>query len=109
MGAKRTVGAEARWRTLIAAQERSGLSVAEFADRRGLKAATLYWWRSRLRRGERPEPRIVSVELFDSQAESVREARHFELELAGGRRLRVPQHFDADELARLIAVLERAC
>ena len=29
----------------------------------------------------------------------------FELELGGGRRLRIPRGFDADALARLLAVL----
>jgi len=31
---------------------------------------------------------------------------HFELELAGGRRLRVPASFDATTLRRLLEVLE---
>jgi hypothetical protein len=35
--------------------------------------------------------------------------RGFELELAGGRRLHVPSRFDAEELSRLIAAVERAC
>jgi hypothetical protein len=38
-----TTTAQAKWRALIAAQERSGQSVREFALARGLAAGTLYW------------------------------------------------------------------
>ena len=37
---------EAKWRALIAAQEKNGLTVREFAELRGITAATLCWWRS---------------------------------------------------------------
>jgi len=40
---------EEKWRALIAAQEKSGLGVREFAESRGLAPATMYWWRCRLR------------------------------------------------------------
>lgn len=109
MDAKRRTGAEARWRRLVAEQERSGLAPAEFAARRGFKAATLYWWRSRLKRVEHTLPRIVPIAITESTS-TVRAARaEFELELRGGRVLRVPRGFDERELARLIGVLERAC
>lgn len=110
MGASRSKRTEARWRSLIAAQERSGESVAGFAERRGLNAATLYWWRSRLRRVDRSTPEFVPIELVEAPRSSrVDDSGGFEIELAGGRRLRVPARFDADELARLIVVVERAC
>jgi hypothetical protein len=38
---------EAKWRALIAAQEKSGLGVREFAEGRGLAPATMYWWPDR--------------------------------------------------------------
>lgn len=44
---------EARWRALIREQESSGRTVQDFARGRGLSTASLYWWRSRLRRGKR--------------------------------------------------------
>ena len=110
MSGSRSSRTEARWRSLIAAQERSGESVAQFAEQRGLNAATLYWWRSRLRRRDRVDPQFVPIEIVDSKPASSRDARAaFELELVGGRRLRVAAGFDADELARLIAAVERAC
>lgn len=108
MDAKRRTGAEARWRRLAAEQERSGLSPAEFAARHGFKVATLYWWRSRLKRIDRTTPRIVPIELVGEAQGGASEAV-FELELRGARVLRVPRGFDERELLRLIGVLERAC
>jgi transposase-like protein len=110
MGANSSRRAEARWRSLIAAQEQSGESVARFAERRGLNSATLYWWRSRLRSREREQPEFVPIEIFGAERPAAAAIDGvFELELAGGRRLRVPPRFDADELARLIVAVERAC
>lgn len=105
--------AEVRWRALVREQESSGASVQEFARRRGLSAATLYWWRSRLRqgragRGDRLQ--LAPVTILPSEAgPQARAPAAFELDLAGGRRLRVPADFDADALRRLVATLERGC
>lgn len=112
MAAKREGRAEGRWRALIREQEGTGLSVSEFARRRGVSVATLYWWRSQLcRRGGRGRAtRLVAVEVVGSKAVDPSNGdRDFELELAGGRRLRVPSRFDAEALSRLIVVVERAC
>lgn len=35
----------AKWLRVLGEQERSGLSVAEFARRRGISAGSLGWWR----------------------------------------------------------------
>jgi len=40
---------ESTWREIVAHQEQSGLTVQEFCEREGLKAASLYGWRVRLR------------------------------------------------------------
>jgi hypothetical protein len=41
---------EIAWREIVARQEQSGLTVQDFCEREGLKAASLYGWRVRLRR-----------------------------------------------------------
>jgi hypothetical protein len=41
---------ESAWREIVVRQEQSGLRVQEFCEREGLKAASLYGWRVRLRR-----------------------------------------------------------
>lgn len=86
------------------------MGVAHFAERRGLCAATMYWWRSRLRRGQDDALKLAAVEIVASprSGEPV-SGSHFEIECRGGRRLRVPSGFDERELARLISALERAC
>ena len=63
-----TKTSEDKWRSLIAAQERSGLGVREFAESHGLAPATMYWWRCRLR--DRPAA-LVPVAVVDREVNSV--------------------------------------
>ncbi len=96
-----TTTAEAKWRALIAAQERSGQSVRAFAAARGFAAGTLYWWRSRLRdRGED----LVRVAVVEREAADDPTSASFELQL-GDIMLRVPAGFDERELRRLLQAL----
>jgi hypothetical protein len=89
-----TKTAEDRWRGLIAAQEKSGLGVREFAASRGLAPATVYWWRCRLR--DRP------AALVPASGSPTREP--FELSL-GSMTLRIPAGFDEHDLRRLVRAL----
>jgi len=50
---------EGVWREIVSRQEHSGLTVTEFCEREGLKAASLYGWRGRVRQeagGEKVSP-----------------------------------------------------
>ena len=104
---------EARWRALVREQEASGRSVKDFARARGLSAASLYWWRSELgRRRELPPAKrleLAAVTVVGEAPARRASSGGFELELSNGRRVRVQPGFDADELRRLIAALERSC
>jgi transposase-like protein len=40
---------ESAWREIVTRQEQSGLAVTAFCEREGLKSASLYGWRMRLR------------------------------------------------------------
>jgi putative transposase len=54
---------EGAWREIVTRQEQSGLTVTEFCEREGLKAASLYGWRGRVRQeatGGTPSPTISS-------------------------------------------------
>ncbi len=54
---------ESAWREISARQEQSGLTVQEFCEREGLKAASLYGWRVRLRQqapGKKVSPQQIS-------------------------------------------------
>lgn len=101
--------------------QRRGESDGTLAARYGLKAGTITWWRSRLRRvalseraaGAADAARFVAVELSSSVpavATSASEspfARAFIVELDGVR-VSIPSGFDAAEVRRLIGAL-RAC
>ena len=115
-------------REILAAGERDGLSVRAMADRAGMPPGTLSWWRGDLRRRERlrrapavtslpapppsraasfvevtvsPSVDAATARVGDAAAES--EAEPFEIELRGGRRVRVPAAFG---LSRLVRELE---
>jgi transposase-like protein len=93
--------------SLLAEQERSGLSVAAFARRRGLRGWVLYDWKRRLRserKGARsePTPSFAPVRLIAGPATS----RSLEVALRSGIKLSIPAGFDEDELRRLVGVLE---
>jgi transposase-like protein len=87
---------ESAWREIVARQEQSGLTVQEFCERVGLKAASLYGWRVRLRQepaGKGASPRIsrksrsekASDEFIDLGAIDSRGGRfEVRLDLGGG-------------------------
>lgn len=114
---------EGRWRRLLAEQDRSGLSVRDFAEQRGLSRWSLYSWRQRLglsqrRRDRREIPRrgpsaggeLVPVEVIDAVEPAAVEPEHgFHVELREGARIHVPPRFESEDLARLVAVLRSSC
>jgi hypothetical protein len=96
---------EAKWRRVIAEQERSGLSAREFAESRGIPAATLYWWRSRLRR---EVTKLVPVEVVDAYSEDEHGGNAevcFEVQVDRSVTVRVPRGFSETELRRLLVAL----
>lgn len=102
---------EREMRKLLARCKRSGLNRAEFARRQKLNPATVAWWASEIRRRDAarasaptPSPSFVDVVV---RPEAL--AASFEVELAGGRVVRVPAGFVAEDLARLLSVVEKPC
>lgn len=114
---------EDRWRRLLAEHERSGLSVRQFAEERGVSAWSLYGWRHRLglsrhrevRRGRRRGKKdgaaeLVPVQVVGAAADPGAEARGgFDVELREGARIHVPAGFQSEDLVRLLAVLRSSC
>jgi hypothetical protein len=49
------------WREIVERQGHSGLTVPEFCEREGIKAGSLYGWRSRLREGSQRPPVSLAV------------------------------------------------
>jgi hypothetical protein len=118
------------WAGVLTAWERSGLSQAEYCRRQGLKAITFSWWKRQLR-GPSPSPRRRArtgaggsasprrpafVEVICPSSSPAAEAASisglpavsggYEIVLAGGRVIRLPQAFDPHAVAQLIAAAE---
>jgi transposase-like protein len=95
---KRTFSS-ARWRTLIAAQQTSGLSIAAFCRRAKMPPASFYTWRRKLRD-------TVSFAEVKIAPEPVCATSGIELHLPGQRCVVVRAGFDRQTLLDLLATLE---
>jgi transposase len=120
-----------RWSTeqklaIVAEMLQPGASATQIARRHGVSTGLLYTWRRLVRGGALslapavlPATEFVPVELAPSaeaamptSADAAADPRsaHGEglmvIELAGGRRIRLDRHVDAEALRRVIAVLE---
>ena len=109
------------WERRVERWQRSGLSARRFAEREGVRAATLTWWRWRLGQGrpsaERSRRKCAAsravvaadfVELIPTTpvVDDPGGSAGLELELAGGYRVRLPGDFSDEALTRLLDVLE---
>ena len=109
------------YREILAEQRESGLSVRAFGKAQGIPAGTLSFWRHQLRkrdaarRGKRkPKPGFVPVRVVEGRAASpVPRAEPtnatppsggggYEVDLGGGRVLRLPADFDDGRVAALV-------
>ena len=102
-------------REIIGAYCASGQTQGDFANRRGIGVSTLALWLRRergrsiaLRPSMEREPNLVEV----SVSRGVEPGRHqpggdFEIEFAGGERLRMRRGFLAEEFRVIVEVLRR--
>jgi hypothetical protein len=105
-------------RRVLVRWERSGLSLREFGQQRGIPLSTLTWWRQVFRRAGAPaNARLTSVPASDA-AEFTEVPRPpmvpmtpavLEIILRSGHVLRVPAGTDAETLQRVVQVLHTAC
>ena len=102
-GRPRDLRKEQQWRRRLRDWQRSGLSVSAFCRRLGLAEDRLYAWRRILAQRDAEQATFVPVRLM---AEKEIQNGTLEVILASGRRLRVPEGFDAATLRRVLAVLE---
>ncbi|MBI5850438.1 MAG: hypothetical protein HZB39_05285 [Planctomycetes bacterium] len=96
--------------TALADQTTSGLSMAAYAAKPGVNPTTLYEWRRRLGpsgQGVTPTPPCTKLVEVTMARPSAASRGGMVLRLARGcRSIEVPRDFDADDLRRLIAVVE---
>ena len=109
----------AHWRALVAAQQRSGLSLAAFCRQRGLRKGTLSFWRWKLARETAPPPprprppAFVPIQLTPprpaAEAAGPRggpdAAGELEITLGAGRSVRVQGRVDAAWLGQVLRVV----
>jgi transposase len=127
-GKPRDPAKERSWRRTMAEYARSGLSIADFCRREGLKPWTFRWWRQELTRRDRetttdgvdraPSPTtdlvvrsaFLPVQLVPDEPEPPLETAPVEIVLPTGPTVRVPRGFDPPTLDAVLSVLEaRRC
>lgn len=94
------------WGQRIAAQQASGLSVAEFCRRERIQKSGFYYWKRRV--PGTPSEGFVELKVASATSRVVRhpDVPAIELCVGNGRRLMVPVGFDRDHLLRVIAAVE---
>jgi hypothetical protein len=90
--------------TLLADCRRSGLSLAEYCQRRKIAYERLRRWRGKLERSRR-EPGLALAPVQVVAAPPRTSSGHMELRLEDGRRVRLGPDFDPEALSRLLRVL----
>jgi hypothetical protein len=104
------------WRKRVERWKDSGLTAQQYASELGINAKTLQFWKYKLakpepsgarRSGRRKRVLEAALPLIEVQSTVATGAGVFELELSGGKRLRIPATFEAEPLERLLAVLAR--
>jgi hypothetical protein len=89
------------WRSRIAAQKQSGVSVKQFCAQQGLTEQSFYYWRKRLQAPASMRFALVEAEPRRGAAEHAA----LELVLTTGERLRISAGVDARTLQQVLEAL----
>ena len=93
-------------RLLIEAWRQSGQTITAFARTHDLHPERLARWHRLLRAEPQPATRFHPVRVRGAERHSVNPVDKIELVLSKGRTIRLPHRFDAEDLRRLLAVME---
>jgi transposase len=99
------VAKQAHWRKRVLAFERSGLTRRAWCAQEGVAAATLDYWRARIRNlAERSDQSLVPIVVSQAPKTQARPAAAsaVEIDLGGGLRLRADAQVDAQWLANVL-------
>ncbi len=114
MGSTTSVRAR-QMRRVLAHWQRSGLTLREFGQQRGIPPSTLSWWRQVFRRaGEEkmnraPSENAVVFTEVPLQTNVPRTSAVLEIVLHSGHLVRVPAGADGDTLQRVLQALQTTC
>lgn len=95
---------EADARVIVEAWQQSGETGVAFARRLGVHPGRLWWWASRLRRPEPTAMRFHPVRV--ASTDTSRREVWMEMDLGNGQRVRVNPGFAAEDLRRVLTVLD---
>jgi transposase len=96
----------AEWAKRVRGWQRSGLSIEEFAERKGIKPKQLAWWRWKLQ-GAPPaasEMRFLPVHVVEAASSPPGAEVPLEVALPNGRVVRVPPGFDPAMLESVLSI-----
>lgn len=103
--AKRGYWKEADGRIMVEAWQSSGETLSEFADRHGVDLKRIARWASRLGRSKSEAVHFHPVRVA-GDGTGIWSASPIEIHLVGGQRVRLAHGFEAEDLRRVLAVLE---
>jgi hypothetical protein len=95
---------EVEARGVLAALEKSGLSVEDFARERGFVPQRIYYWRKRIADVDAKRPRLLPVAV---RAEAPRRGEPVTLLLRSGHMMKLANGFDEEAFLRVVTLLER--
>jgi hypothetical protein len=114
MGSTTSVRAR-QMRRMLARWQRSGLTLREFGEQRGIPVSTLTWWRRVFRHagdkegnGAAAENGVVFTEV-PKPTNGPRTPAVLEIVLHSGHLVRVPAGADTDTLQRVLQALQTRC
>jgi hypothetical protein len=102
-------------RRVLARWQRSGLTLREFGEKRGIPPSTLSWWRRVFRRAGEDEVNGALAEIPVVFTEVPKPAKVpatpavLEIVLHNGHLVRVPAGADTDTLQRVLQALQTTC
>ena len=115
MGSTTSVRAR-QMRRVLARWQRSGLTLREFGEKRGIPLSTLSWWRQVFRRAGEEDGNGAAAENRGGVHRSATSRRTFqghqrllEIVLHSGHLVRVPAGADTDTLQRVLQALQTTC
>ena len=114
MGSTTSVRAR-QMRRVLARRQRSGLTLREFGEKRGIPPSTLSWWRQVFRRANEEEGNSAAAEnavVFTEvpkPSNVTRTSAVLEIVLPSGHLVRVPAGADTGTLRRVLQALRTTC
>lgn len=95
---------EVEARGMLAAWEKSGLAVEDFARERGFVPQRIYYWRKRIADVDAKRPQLLPVNV---RSEPPRRGEPVTLLLRSGHMMKLANGFDEEAFLRVITLLER--